>query len=95
MMRAIGFTKNMVVINFALESAFISLLGIVAGSLLGILVGYQLYVEALESMDFIFVIDWQPILIVAVLAFIATMISILPAARGASKVAPAEVLRFE
>lgn len=95
MMRAIGFTKNMVVVNFALESAFISLLGIVAGSLLGILVGYQLYVEALESMDFVFVIDWQPIVVVAVLAFLATMVSILPAARGASKVAPAEVLRFE
>ncbi|HNU36607.1 MAG TPA: hypothetical protein PKJ15_08405, partial [Methanomassiliicoccales archaeon] len=75
--------------------AFISLLGIVAGSLLGILVGYQLYQEALQSMDFVFVIDWQPILVVAVLAFIATMLSILPAARGASKVAPAEVLRFE
>ena len=95
MMRAIGFTKNMVVVNFALESAFISLLGIVAGSLLGVLVGYQLYMEALESMDFIFVIDWIPILVVAVLAFIATMLSILPAARGASKVSPAEVLRFE
>ncbi len=95
MMRAIGFTKNMVVVNFALESAFISLLGIVAGSLLGVLVGYQLYMEALESMDFIFVIDWKPILVVAVLAFIATMLSILPAARGASKVSPAEVLRFE
>lgn len=95
MMRAIGFTKNMVVVNFALESAFISLLGIVAGSLLGMLVGYQLYVEALESMDFVFVIDWKPILVVAALAFLATMLSILPAARGASRVAPAEVLRFE
>lgn len=95
MMRAIGFTKGMVVTNFALESAFISLLGIVAGSLLGILVGYQLFLETLEEMDFIFVIDWQPILIVALLAFGATMLSILPAARGASKVSPAEVLRFE
>jgi putative ABC transport system permease protein len=95
MMRAIGFTKSMVVTNFALESAFISLLGIVAGSLLGILVGYQLWVESLEAMEFVFVIDWQPILIVALLAFGATMLSILPAARGASKVSPAEVLRFE
>lgn len=95
MMRAIGFTKNMVVMNFALESAFISLLGIVAGTMLGLLVGYQLYVEALRSMDFVFVIDWPPILLVAIMAFLATMLSILPAARGASKVAPAEVLRFE
>lgn len=95
MMRAIGFTKGMVVTNFALESAFISLLGIVAGSLLGILVGYQLWVESLKDIDFAFVIDWQPILTVALLAFTATMLSILPAARGASKVSPAEVLRFE
>ena len=95
MMRAIGFTKGMVVTNFALESAFISLLGIVAGSFLGILVGYQLWVESLEAMDFAFVIDWQPIITVALLAFCATMLSILPAARGASKVSPAEVLRFE
>jgi len=95
MMRAIGFTKNMVVTNFALESAFISMLGIVAGSLLGILVGYELWVESLKDMDFVFIIDWQPIVIVALLAFAATMLSILPAARGASKVAPAEVLRFE
>ncbi|MHC1709641.1 MAG: ABC transporter permease [Methanomassiliicoccales archaeon] len=95
MMRAIGFTKAMVVTNFALESAFISMLGIVAGSLLGILVGYQLFVETLMEQDFIFVIDWQPILFVALLAFGATMLSILPAARGASKVSPAEVLRFE
>lgn len=95
MMRAIGFTKRMVVTNFALESAFISLLGIVIGSVLGILVGYQLWVESLQSQDFVFVIDWQPILIVGGLAFLATMLSILPAARGASKVSPAEVLRFE
>ncbi|MCG7844765.1 MAG: FtsX-like permease family protein, partial [Methanomassiliicoccales archaeon] len=95
MMRAIGFTKRMVVTNFALESAFISILGILAGSILGILVGYQLWVESLQSQDFIFVIDWQPIVIVGVLAFIATMLSILPAAMGASKVSPAEVLRFE
>ncbi|HSA35743.1 MAG TPA: FtsX-like permease family protein, partial [Methanomassiliicoccales archaeon] len=93
--RAIGFTKGMVVTNFVLESAFISVLGIVAGSLLGILVGYQLWVESLQDMDFVFVIDWQPILTVGLLAFLATMLSILPAARGASKVSPAEVLRFE
>ena len=71
------------------------MLGIIAGTLLGIVVGYQLWVEGLQGQDFIFVIDWMPILIVGALAFGATMMSILPAARGASKVSPAEVLRFE
>ena len=43
MMRAIGYTKRMVVANFALESAFVSVLGILIGSVLGIIVGYQLW----------------------------------------------------
>jgi ABC-type lipoprotein release transport system permease subunit len=32
---------------------------------------------------------------VGLLSFVATILSVYPAARGASKVSPAEVLRFE
>jgi putative ABC transport system permease protein len=95
MMRAIGYTKRMVVANFALESAFVSVLGILVGSLLGIVVGYELFQQALSGGQFIFVIDWTSITIVGAGAFAATLLSVVPAARGASKVAPAEVLRFE
>ena len=50
MMRAIGFTKRMVVTNFALESAFISALGILIGTALGMIVGYQLWQSSLSDM---------------------------------------------
>jgi putative ABC transport system permease protein len=95
MMRAIGYRKKMVVANFAIESAFISLLGITIGSLLGIVVGYQLWETSLQSSGFTWVLDLWPILFVGLLSFGATILSVYPAARGASKVSPAEVLRFE
>ena len=95
MMRALGYTRRMVVANFAIEAAFVSALGIVVGAVLGIVVGYQIYMNAFQAMDYVFVLDWVPILFVCVLAFVATILCVFPAARGASKVSPAEVLRFE
>ncbi|NLT36628.1 MAG: FtsX-like permease family protein [Methanomassiliicoccus sp.] len=95
MMRAIGYTKRMVVTNFALESSFISFLGIVIGTLLGISIGYTVYLEAFEELGYDFVIPWVEIIVVGIGAFLATLLSVFPAARGASKISPAEVLRFE
>jgi putative ABC transport system permease protein len=95
MMRAIGYTRRMVVANFAMESAFISIIGIVGGSLLGIIVGYSLWETAFQPMGMEFVIAWWPIVLVGAAAFVATVLSVYPAARGASRVSPAEVLRFE
>ena len=95
MMRAIGYRKRMVVANFAIESGFISLLGIIIGSILGVVVGYELWLTSLEPNGFIWTLDIWPILFVGALSFVATILSVYPAARGASKVAPADVLRFE
>jgi putative ABC transport system permease protein len=95
MMRAMGYTRRMVVMNFAIESAFISALGIAIGSALGIVVGYDIWSLYLNGMGMDFVIAWVPILGLGLAAFLATVLCVIPAARGASKVAPAEVLRFE
>ena len=97
MMRAIGYKKRMVVANFAIESAFIAALGIILGTVLGVVVGYELYQSAFanSSFDFEFVINWVPITLISLGAFLATITCVYPAARGASKVSPAEVLRFE
>ncbi|HSV42709.1 MAG TPA: FtsX-like permease family protein, partial [Methanomassiliicoccales archaeon] len=97
MMRAIGYKKRMVVANFAIESAFISALGILIGTILGIAVGYDMYQTAFSGGDyqFDFVINWVPIVLIGAGAFIATLLSVYPASRGASRISPAEVLRFE
>lgn len=95
MMRAIGFRKRMVVVNFAIESAFVSALGIMIGTVMGYIVGYNLWKTSFSGSDFAFVVDWWPIIFVGLAAFIATILCVYPAARGASKVSPAEVLRFD
>ena len=95
MMRAIGYTKRMIVANFALESSFVAVLGILIGTFLGIVTGYLLWDSGFSAMDIGFMIPWGPILAVGVASFAATLLTVLPAARGASKVSPAEVLRFE
>ncbi len=95
MMRAIGFTKRMVVRNFSYESLFIALLGVLVGVLTGIMVGYIIYLEGFQQGGVGFLIPWWELLLLSVGVLVATLLSILPASRGASKVAPAEVLRFE
>ncbi len=66
MMRALGYTRRMVVVNFALESAFVSVLGIIIGSLLGIAIGYQIWQNDFQVMDMDFVIAWGPIVVVGI-----------------------------
>jgi len=94
-MRAIGYTKKMIVNNFAIESSFISMLGILIGTILGLIVGYSVWDSGFREEGASFIIPWFPILFVDLLAFLFTLVSIYPAARGASKVSPAEVLRFD
>jgi putative ABC transport system permease protein len=96
MMRAIGFRKRMVVVNFAIESGFVSAIGIIIGTVMGIIIGYTIWQSNfMGDYEFPFVIPWWPILLVAFAAFVATVLCVYPAARGASKVSPAEVLRFD
>ncbi len=95
MMRALGYRRGMVMTNFLLESGVISMLGIVIGTPLGILVGYQLWLVTLKDSGFSFVLDWWPIIFIDGLALAATLLSVYPAARGASRIPPADVLRFE
>jgi putative ABC transport system permease protein len=95
MMRAIGFKRRMILSTFLVETSIISLLGIIIGTLLGIFTGYIIWRDDFQALDFEFFINWQPIITVAIIAFIFTMICIIPASRKASKIPPAEALRYE
>ena len=95
MMRAIGFKRRMVLSSFLIETSFISILGIVIGTLLGIFTGYIIWRDGFKEMDFDFLINWQPIIIVFLIAFIFTLLCIIPASKKASKIPPAEALRYK
>ena len=94
-MRAIGFKRRNVTMAFVQESAFISIVGIVLGVVLGVAIGYSIWYDGFRPMDYDFYIPWGKILVVSLIAFFATALFTIPPSYSASKVSPAEALRFD
>ncbi|MBT3363294.1 MAG: ABC transporter permease [Chloroflexi bacterium] len=96
-LRALGFQKSMVQLSFLLESSFIALLGIVLGIALGSGLSYNLIAEmssgGFEGMTY--QVPWLNIVVVAIIAYGASLLTTYLPARQASKVYPAKALRYE
>ncbi len=95
MMRAIGFKRKMIRYAFLIENSFITIIGIVLGSSLGIAIGWLLWYDGFRPMGWDFSITWGSILTIGVIAYIAMLLTAIPSAHKASKVSPAEALRFD
>jgi putative ABC transport system permease protein len=95
-MRAIGYRARMVWLSFLLESLYITFLGIVLGLGLGALTSWNIFNEIAKEVEGIrYSIPWFNVLvIVTVTLFFALLSSFLPS-KQASKIYPAEALRFE
>jgi putative ABC transport system permease protein len=95
-LRALGYQRGMVSLSFLIETAFIVGLGIVAGTLLGVVLARNLFVsDDGAGSDATFMVPW--LLIVVILAAtmaMALLMTWLPS-RQAARIAPAEALRYE
>jgi ABC-type lipoprotein release transport system permease subunit len=96
MLRAIGYKRSTVALSFMLESSFITLLAILSG------VGLALWLSffIITSDDFPsdlggFFIPWFEIAVVGVLTYVASLVMTLIPSLQASRVYPAEALRYE
>jgi putative ABC transport system permease protein len=97
MLRAIGYRRGLISMSFGLETLFVVGIGIVAGTLLGVVLGYNLFnsEDAGAGGSGTFIVPWQLItVLVAGTLTVATLTTWIPA-RQASRVAPAEALRYE
>lgn len=96
MLRAIGFQKSMVGLSFLLESSFIALLGILLGVATGLLLGYNL-VESIAKTtpNLTFEAPWLQIVAIVVIAYLFSLLTTILPARQASRIFPAEALRYE
>ena len=98
MLRAVGYRKGMIQLSFLIESSFVAVLGIVIGTVLGLVLSYNaiLDIRDEEGLDTIrYAIPWiQMIIILGVTYFFSLLATYIPA-RQASKVYPAEALRYE
>jgi putative ABC transport system permease protein len=95
-LRSLGFQKGMVQLTFLVESSFVALLGIGIGVLLGSMLAYRLI--DLMSEDIVGVayrVPWLNIGAVVAVAYGASLLTTFLPARQASRVYPADALRFE
>jgi len=96
MVRANGFTQRMVLESFLLEFSFVSLLGIAIGTVLGLLVVWNLTQSssAAQVGAASFAVPWANLAIILVVAYGLSMAAVAePSVRGA-RLPPAEAVRI-
>src|SRR2546425_807294 len=91
-LRALGFRKRMVMLAFLVESSYIALLGIIIGVSLGVDLAYAFTAQPNSGLSF--VIPWTQIIEISVVSYALAMLSVISSARKASRIPPAEALRY-
>jgi putative ABC transport system permease protein len=97
-LRAIGFRTRMVQLSFLLESSFIALTSIVVGTLLGLALGYNVIVDSRRAPSWqgmAFEVPWLTLGIIFFTVYAVALATTLIPARRASRVYPAEALRYQ
>jgi putative ABC transport system permease protein len=92
-LRAIGFTRRMVLSVFLLEIALIAVLGVGIGVALGIVFAYKVYLVYFADI-IVFRIPWDHLLLIVGVASVAAIASTAQPAVQASRIPPAEALRY-
>lgn len=92
MLRATGFTRGMVLRSFLLEYSYVALFGIGIGSSLAILLIWDTSQTAGGFLTF--AIPWSNIATVILVAYALTVLSILGPSLKASRLPPAEAIRY-
>ncbi|HEY5638774.1 MAG TPA: FtsX-like permease family protein [Dehalococcoidia bacterium] len=96
MLRAIGFKRSMVSLSFMMESSFVTVLGVLSGSGLGLWLAYFL----VTSDDFpgngaTFYVPWLQIAFICGVTIFASLLMTIIPSRQAASVPTAEALRYE
>lgn len=98
-LRSIGFQRGMVQLSFLLESSFIALTAIVVGSALGLVIARNVIADSADQPSYQgalhFGVPWVHLAIVFLAVYVAALLTTLAPAARASRVQPAEALRYE
>jgi putative ABC transport system permease protein len=97
-LRAIGFRRRMVQATFLLESSFVALTSIVVGTGLGLLLAWNIVHDQRQQPSWenlTLVIPWTNLVIIFLLVYLVALGATLAPALRASRVRPAEALRYE
>ena len=95
MLRALGFQRGQVRLAFLIESSFVALLGIGLGVALGAALSVGIVDSFAEQFAGVqYTVPWKTLGVVVGLAYAASLLTTFLPARQASKVYPAEALRY-
>ena len=97
-LRAIGFQRRMVQLSFLIESAFVTLVGILVGTSLGLVVAFNVVSDAARQPTWDTIRFAPPLLslgAILLVVFLASLATTYLPARRASRIYPAMALRYE
>jgi putative ABC transport system permease protein len=97
-LRAIGYQQSLVSLSFMIETLFVVGMGVLSGTILGLLLARNLFSSddftgGVEGVDFS--VPWLMIAIILIITIIAALLMTIVPARQASRLSPAEALRYE
>lgn len=95
MLRANGFTQGMVIRAFLLEYSFVTLVGLAIGTLLGLLVVWNLVhsPEGGAANVNVFAMPWTNLVLILGGAYALAMLAVARPSRAAARLAPATAVR--
>jgi len=95
MLRASGFTQRMVLKSFVLEYSFVTLLGVGIGTVLGLLIVYNLTTSPSAATSGItaFGAPWLTVAEIVVVAYLLVLVAIAGPSLRAARLPPAEAVR--
>jgi putative ABC transport system permease protein len=97
-LRAIGFRQRMVQGTFLLESSFIALTAIVVGTILGLLLAGNIIRDQRQQPSWdnlTLVIPWLDFAVIFAIVYVVALAATLAPALRASRIRPAEALRYQ
>jgi putative ABC transport system permease protein len=97
-MRAIGFRRGMVSAAFLIESSFVALTAILVGTVLGLILAWNIVDDQRRQPSWenlTLQVPWVNLLVIFLVVYVVAILATLLPALRASRIRPAEALRYQ